>query len=73
MTDEECTPLNVCKGYWRDEQGQLNPMVISCWKFTQEELNEINRTKRVWLKVVGATMPPVEIVGIKPDIKTNEN
>jgi hypothetical protein len=42
------------------------PVVISCWKVTQEELEEIQRTGRVWLMVYGVTMPPVVLCGVRP-------
>lgn len=40
--------------------------VLSCWMLTKEELDEINRTGRIWLMVMGETMPPVSLDGIKP-------
>jgi hypothetical protein len=40
--------------------------IISCWKFSQEELDEVNRTGRVWLGVLGLDHPPVFVAGIKP-------
>jgi len=52
----ECEPLSV----WRGEQNN-QPLVISCWKLTNEELEEINKTGRVWLYVCGQTMPPVSL------------
>ena len=61
ISDEECGPLCVC----RTVQGEL-PVVVSCWKLTAEELAEINRTGRVWLGIVGETMPPAWIAGHRP-------
>lgn len=43
--------------------------VISCWKPTQEEIDEIQRTGRVWLGVMGITMPPVYITGFSPFVR----
>lgn len=48
----------------KDETGV--PQFISCWKFTQEELDEVKRTKRIWLGVVGEVHPPVWVMGTKP-------
>lgn len=31
------------------------------------ELDEVNRTGKVWLTVYGASMPPVILDGIKPE------
>lgn len=62
MGEEEVFSLSVFRG--PNEDGQ--PVVVSCWKPTREELEEINRTGRVWLIVMGHTMPPVMLEGIKP-------
>lgn len=57
MTDEQCDPLSVFMG---------NDVVISCWKLTKEELEMINKTGRVWLWVMGDTMPPVALSVASP-------
>lgn len=62
MIPEECEPLSVYRG--EDDNG--NPVVISCWKPTQEELAEIQRTGRVWLVVLGRGMPPIAPTGHNP-------
>lgn len=62
MSDDECSCLSIL----RVENNNGLPMVISCWKMTKEELEEVNRTGRVWLGVCGVTMPPVIVTGIKP-------
>lgn len=58
---DDCLPLSIAR---REVDGY--PGVISCWRPTAEELAEINKTGRVWLIVVGPTMPPVMLDGIKP-------
>jgi len=63
MSRDQCEPINVCVG----QSGNVN-VIISCWKLTKEELEEINRTGRVWLHVLGTQMPPVIVNGIKPEI-----
>lgn len=60
-SDVEC--LSVLKTV---ENNTGTPVVLSCWKCTAEELEEINKTGRVWLTVMGQTMPPVHIQGVKP-------
>lgn len=60
-SEEEVHSLSVHKGMMG-----VSPVVISCWKPTKEELEEINRTGRVWLVVCGNTMPPVMVEGISP-------
>lgn len=62
MTAEECTPLNVFRGADANGQG----VVISCWKITREELAEVARTGRIWLGIIGQTMPPVYMSGTNP-------
>lgn len=62
MSHEQCDPLSV----WRGEQADGNTVVISCWKLTPEELEEVNKTGRIWLRIWGITMPPVVLEGIKP-------
>lgn len=55
MTEEQCDPLSVFVGVRQDGL----PIVISCYKLTKEELDLLNKTGRVWLHVIGPTMPPV--------------
>lgn len=62
MSSEECTPLSVK----RHVRGN-HVMVTSCWKLTVEELAEVNRTGRIWLTVLGPTMPPVILDGIRAE------
>ena len=50
MTAEECSSLEV----YRDGQ-----YVISRWQLTDEELDELKRNGgKVYLLILGATMPP---------------
>lgn len=62
MNDGECSCLSVL----RTKTMSGIPVVVSCWKLTQEELEEITRTGRVWLTVIGETMPPVALDGNRP-------
>lgn len=61
VSEDECYTLSTWQG---PLDGQ--PVVVSCWKFTAEELAEINRTGRVWLMIWGATMPPACVLGTSP-------
>lgn len=61
---DDVEPLSVCRTYQEDDK--KTPVVISCWKVTADELAEINRTGRVWLGVMGSTMPPVWVRGQNP-------
>lgn len=61
-TSKECGPLSV----WRGNLEDKTPVVISCWKPTAEELEEIRKTGRVWVMIWGQTMPPILPLGISP-------
>lgn len=39
------------------------PTVVSCWKLTTEEVNELLRTGRIW---VYGTMPPLALTTKHP-------
>ena len=62
MTVDECCALSVCMT--KSEDGL--PLVISCWKLTVAELEEIKQTGRVYLGVHGHTMPPVFLAVANP-------
>jgi hypothetical protein len=61
-TSEQVMSLSV----WRGPNEDGIQVVISCWKPTKEELDEIVRTGRVWIVVWGRTMPPICPVGTNP-------
>ncbi len=62
MTDEQCGDLPVFKG--SDMEGV--PVIISCWKFSREDLDEIERTGCVFLSITGNGMPPVSLFTENP-------
>ncbi len=59
---DDCSCLSVFRGDAEDG----TPVVISCWKPTPEEWEEMRRTGRVWLTILGHTMPPAAVSGHKP-------
>lgn len=61
MTHEQCETLSIFRG-----ESDGFPVAISCWRPTREELEEINRTGRVWLFVYGEGHPPVAVSGHHP-------
>jgi hypothetical protein len=63
LTYEQCEVLSVYKGL--DSISGL-PVIISCWKPTKAELEEINKTGRIWLFIYGTTMPPSCLGGLNP-------
>jgi hypothetical protein len=63
MDHDDCSCLSVLRTRVNNHR---IPVVISCWKLTAEELEEINSTGRIWLMVSGETMPPAVVSGTKP-------
>jgi hypothetical protein len=62
MTYDQCDVLSVTK----IKDAYDNPILISCWKLTKAELEEINKTGRLWIMAFGDTMTPIAVCGIKP-------
>ena len=62
MTDEQCSDLPVWYGGVPiDEQGNQVPAIISCWRFSKEDLEQIQKTGCIWLSITGVGMPPVSL------------
>lgn len=51
---------------YRDANGRS--VCLSCWELEDAELEEIVRTRRVWLHVWGRTMPPTAVTGFRPEL-----
>lgn len=69
-TDEQCMDLPVYKGTSKDEDYFETPVIISCWKLSKEDLEEINRTGIIWLNITGHGMPPVSLQTENPFTQT---
>lgn len=63
-SEEDIQALSVLRAF--SKNGDL--VTISCWKVTEQELEEINRTKRVWVIILGKKVPPITIEGQRPII-----
>lgn len=62
-TDPEfCEPLPVYIG----KLPEGHPIIISCWKITAEELEEVKKTGKIWTMVWGESTPPIAITGFSP-------
>lgn len=68
LTEDEVISLSV----WRGLSGR-HKVVISCWKLTQAELEEVNQTGRVWLYLWGESMPPACVMGLTPAFPPKES
>lgn len=67
MTDEQCVDLPVWRGMVPvDDAGTLFPAIISCWRFSKEDLEEIQKTGCIWLSITGTAMPPVSLFTENP-------
>lgn len=62
MTDEQCGSLPVYKGL--DSDGF--PVIISCWEVSKEDLDEIQKSGRVYLTITGKETPPVSLLAKSP-------
>lgn len=45
---------------------------ISCWELTDEDLDILMRTKKLYLSVLGSGHPPVDIVAAFPFVDNSE-
>jgi len=63
MTDEECMELPVWQGqtFIDDEKKKSVHIIISCWKLSYEDLQEIQRTGHIWLSIYSSGMPVVSL------------
>ncbi len=61
MTDEECGSLPCFV-----DRNERYPQIISCWKLSEEEMIEIQKTGIVWVSVYANGLPPMAIMTEKP-------
>lgn len=64
MTDEQCSDLPV----WLGKDQEDFPVIISCWKLSKEDLEEIQKTGQIYLSIAGQGMPPVSLFTENPFI-----
>lgn len=62
MGVDQCEPLSV----WQGKLLSGFEAVISCWKPTKEEIEQLQKTGRIWLIVYGKKMPPVSLQTVSP-------
>lgn len=72
MTDEQCSSIPVCRmmTYIPGETPESEPVQVaahvSCWELTEEELAEVTKTGKIYVKILGHTLFPMSIHGVKP-------
>lgn len=62
----DCYGLPVAQTMAPLPSGELTPVLISCWKLSPEEIEEVTRTGVVYLQICGVGMSPVSVYGISP-------
>jgi len=62
---EGCGELPIC----RVADSKDNPIVISCWDLSEEEIQEIVKTGKLYLWVWGRTQPPVGFTTAPPEVQ----
>lgn len=69
-TDEQCGDLPAWKGEVPlDEKGNTTTAIISCWQLSKEDLEEVQRTGKIWLSVTMPVQPPVSLFTGNPFVK----
>jgi hypothetical protein len=69
-TDEQCGDLPVWQGKAPiDDKGNMAHAIISCWKLSKEDLEEIQRTGVIWLQVTTEVMVPASLYTENPFIQ----
>lgn len=50
------------------EKSQSQPVLahVSCWQLSEEELEEVKRTGKVYVRIIGVTLFPMTVNGILP-------
>lgn len=65
---DNCSSLPVWRGNLTDGQ----PVVISCWELSFDELATLIKTRKLWLYIHGHGMPPVAPSAFDPFPKVVE-
>lgn len=63
---QDCQVISAWFGQVTMMGGSVAPVYITCWKVDKKELEQIQKTGRVWLMTYGHGMPPVALMGIDP-------
>lgn len=67
-TEELVGELHTYRGVSTDN----HTLCISCWTMSEEEWEEFNRQKKLWLIVMGITHPPITLTPSSPFTYTKD-
>lgn len=62
MTEDQCRTIFAYSGEMEDG----NSVVITCFKPTKKELEDLQNGGRLWMIVLGNTMSPVKLTTVRP-------
>lgn len=69
MTEDQCADLPIWRGVTAHDMA--TPMLISCWELSPEEMEQINRTGKIYVGAIGQTHPPIFIITEFPELVPN--
>lgn len=56
-----CYDLPMAQAIQVMQDGKHLACLVTCWELTEEELEEVKKTKRLYLRLVTAVTPPVSL------------
>lgn len=62
-TDEQCGSLRVYKGVDRSLDW---PVVVSCWQLSPEELEQVQQTGKIYIRMYTEIIPPIGVDTVNP-------
>lgn len=62
MTDKQCRSLPVYKG--KTDEGY--PIIVSCWKLSEEDLEEVKKSGLIYLSMLSEGIQPVALSVASP-------
>ena len=68
MTDEECSDLRVFMGVDTENK----PCIVSKWKLSKEDIEEINNGGYLYIQIAGHQMPPISAYTENPFAQQQE-
>lgn len=57
--------INIVSAFKGESKDGI-PIVVTCWKMTEEELEEFQRTGKIWILSLGTELPLQQPLANKP-------